>query len=69
MPSINELERWLTAGQVASRLGYTRQHILNLANNKRIRAVHVGSSYADGRGVWVYDPDSVSEYAKKMGKD
>lgn len=69
MPSIKELEQWMTAGQVAASLGYTRQHIFKLAKARRIRSVHVGSSYEGGRGMWIFDPTSVAEYAKKREKE
>lgn len=65
MPSIGELERWLTAGQVASRLDYTRQAVNSMAKERRIRAVHVGSFYEDGRGVWIFDPEAVERMRRE----
>jgi excisionase family DNA binding protein len=65
-PKLIELEDWLTTGQVAKRLGRSRQGILNLARDGRFRAVHVGKNHEpDGeRGVWIFDPESVEEFAK-----
>ncbi len=69
-PKLIELEDWLTTGQVAKRLGRSRQGILNLARDGRFRAVHVGKNHeGDGeRGVWIFDPDSVDEFARKNPK-
>lgn len=60
MPSINELEHWLGTGQTAKRLGYTRQGAINLAEARKIRSVRTGAG-------WIYDPESVEEYARKRG--
>ena len=70
-PKLIELEDWLTTGQVAKRLGRSRQGILNLARDGRFRAVHVGKNHErDGeRGVWIFDPESVDEFAAKNPKD
>lgn len=69
-PKLIELEDWLTTGQVAKRLGRSRQGILNLARDGRFRAVHVGKNHErDGeRGVWIFDPESVDEFAAKNPK-
>ena len=56
MPSIKELERWMGTGQVADKLGYSRQYIVNLAKERKIRAVKTGAG-------WLYDPDSVAAFA------
>ena len=63
MPSLSELERWLGTGQVADRLGYSRQYVINLAKEKKIRAVKTGAG-------WLYDPDSVEIFDghRKKGK-
>ena len=53
MPSLKELERWLGTGQVADKLGYSRQHIINLAKERKLRAVKTGAG-------WLYDPDAVA---------
>ena len=59
MPSLRELERWMGTGQVANRLGYSRQYIINLAKERKIRAVKTGAG-------WLYDPDSVETFAAKI---
>ena len=59
MPSIRELERWMGTGQVADRLGYSRQYIIKLAKERKIRAVKTGAG-------WLYDPDSVEAFAAKI---
>lgn len=59
MPSIKELERWMGTGQVADRLGYSRQYVINLAKERKIRAVKTGAG-------WLYDPDSVETFAAKI---
>ena len=56
MPSLKELERWMGTGQVAANLGYSRQYIINLAKERKLRAVKTGAG-------WLYDPDSVSVFA------
>ena len=52
MPSLRELERWMGTGQVADKLGYSRQYIIDLAKERKIRAVKTGAG-------WLYDPESV----------
>lgn len=61
MPSLKELEHWMGTGQVAKRLGYSRQGVINLIEDKRLRAVKTGAG-------WLYDPDSVEAFAKRGGK-
>jgi excisionase family DNA binding protein len=46
-------------GQVANRLGYSRQYVIKLAKERRIRAVKTGAG-------WLYDPDSVETFAAKI---
>ena len=59
MPSLQELERWMSTGQVAKKLGYTRQGAINLAREKKIRAVKTGAG-------WLYDPDSVEMFKARL---
>ena len=59
MPSLKELERWMGTGQVAERLSYSRQYVINLAKERKIRAVKTGAG-------WLYDPDSVETFAAKI---
>ncbi len=62
MPSLSELERWMGTGQVADKLDYSRQYVINLAKEKKIRAVKTGAG-------WLYDPDSVEIYDSHRKKD
>jgi hypothetical protein len=59
MPSFRELERWMGTGQVAKRLGYSRQGTINLAEEGKIRAVKTGVG-------WIYDPDSVEMFKARL---
>ena len=59
MPGLKELERWMGTGQVADRLGYSRQYVINLAKERKIRAVKTGAG-------WLYDPDSIETFAAKI---
>ena len=59
MPSLSELERWMGTGQVADRLGYSRQYVINLAKEKKVRAVKTGAG-------WLYDPDSVEVFKARL---
>ena len=59
MPSLKELERWMGTGQVADRLGYSRQYVIYLAKERKIRAVKTGAG-------WLYDPDSIETFAAKI---
>ena len=59
MPSLKELERWMGTGQEADRLGYSRQYVIKLAKERRIRAVKTGAG-------WLYDPDSVEIFRARL---
>ena len=63
MPSLQEFERWLSTGQVAKRLGYSRQGATDLAHARKVRAVKTAAG-------WLYDPDSVETFRAhlKAGK-
>ena len=65
MPSLGELEGWMTTTQAAQAAGRSRQGIINLAKNGRVRAVQVGQAYDTGRSVWIFDPESVKKFARK----
>jgi hypothetical protein len=58
MPSIRDLERWMGTGQVSKKMGRSRQGVINLAQDRRLRAVKTGAG-------WLYDPDSVVEFLEK----
>ena len=59
MPSLRELEHWMGTGQVAKKLGYSRQGTINLAEEGKIRAVKTGAG-------WLYDPDSVEIFKARL---
>jgi excisionase family DNA binding protein len=61
MPSLRELERWMSTGQVANALSYSRQYVINLAKERKIRAVKTGAG-------WLYDPQSVEDFARRKGE-
>ena len=48
-------------GQVSTRLGWSRQGVINLAEDRRIRAVKVGGQ------LWIYAPESVENFAWVLG--
>jgi excisionase family DNA binding protein len=58
MPSLKELEKWLTTSETASKLGKTRQGIVWLCENGRLRAVKT-------RLGWLIDPKAVEDHARK----
>ena len=59
MPSLKELEAWLSTGQVSKRLGMSRQGVIYLAEQRKVRAVKTAAG-------WLYDPDSVEVYAARV---
>jgi excisionase family DNA binding protein len=58
MPNLRELKRWMGTRQVADVLGYSRQYVIKLAQERRIRAVKTGAG-------WLYDPESVEDFARR----
>ena len=40
-------------------MGYSRQYVINLAKERKIRAVKTGAG-------WLYDPDSIETFAAKI---
>jgi len=59
LPTLKELKGWMTTGQVSRILGRSRQGVINLVEDGRLRGVKVGGE------VWIYDPKSVEEFARK----
>jgi excisionase family DNA binding protein len=59
MPSLQEIERWMSTGQVAGKLGYSRQYVIRLAEEKKLRAAKTAAG-------WLYDPDAVAVYKTTM---
>ncbi len=60
MVTLKELEDWMTTGQVSKKLGRSRQGVINLAEERRLRAVKVGGQ------TWIYDPASVEDFERKQ---
>jgi hypothetical protein len=58
LPSLKELENWMSTGQVSKELGRSRQGVINLARERRLRAVKTGAG-------WIYDPVSVADFARR----
>jgi hypothetical protein len=52
----------MTTGQVSKRLRRSRQGVINLAEERRLRAVKVGGQ------TWIYDPASVEDFDRKQGE-
>ncbi len=61
MISLKELEQWLSTGQVSSRLGRSRQGVIDLAEARKLRAVKTAAG-------WLYDPASVEAFAEREAK-
>lgn len=59
MPTIREFEQWFTTGQSASRLGKTRQGVVWMLENRRLR----GARTALG---WLCDPADVERLAREQ---
>lgn len=60
MPSEREFERWLTTGDSASRLGKSRQGVVWLLENRRLRGVRTALG-------WLVDPRDVARLAEEQG--
>ena len=58
LPSLKELENWMSTGQVSKKLGRSRQGVINLARERKLRAVKTGAG-------WIYDPESVADFARQ----
>ncbi len=61
---LEELRTWLNTNEAARRLGVSRQGVINIARDNRIRAVHLGASGGE-RGYWIFDPDSVESFQRQ----
>jgi len=61
MPSIREFERWLTTSDAASRLGKSRQGVVWMLENRRLRGARTSLG-------WLVDPASVEEMASKRAQ-
>ena len=58
MPTIRELEKWLTTSQAASKLNKTRQGVTWMVENRKLRA-------AKTQLGWLIDPKDVERVARE----
>jgi excisionase family DNA binding protein len=58
MPTINELEHWMTTSQAASILNKTRQGVLWMVEHKKLRAAKTPLG-------WLIDPEDVQRLKKE----
>lgn len=61
MPTIKEIESWLTVQQAAEALGVTRKTLYAWLEDGRLRAAHTAHG-------WIVDPVSVAEYGERRQK-
>jgi DNA-binding Lrp family transcriptional regulator len=61
MVKLRDLENWMSIGQVSRKLGRSRQGVLNIVDEGRIRGVKTQIG-------WLLDPASVEEFAEREGK-
>ena len=60
MPTVQEFETWLTTGDTASRLNKSRQGVVWLCANRKLRAARTALG-------WLVDPKDVERYAREHG--
>ena len=60
MPRIHEFEAWLTTGDTANRLNKSRQGVVWLCENRRLRAARTALG-------WLVDPKDAERYAREHG--
>jgi hypothetical protein len=58
MPTIRELEQWLTTGDTASRLGKTPQGIKWMLQERKLRGARTPLG-------WLIDPKSVEDHKER----
>ncbi len=59
---LKELENWLGVGQIAKRLDRSRQGVINLLDEGRIRSVKTQIG-------WLADPEDVERFAREQEED
>ena len=57
---LKDLEGWMSIGQVSKKLGRSRQGVLNIAEEGRIRGVKTQIG-------WLLDSESVQAFAEREG--
>jgi excisionase family DNA binding protein len=58
VPTLKEFEKWLTTSEAASRMGKTRQGVVWMLENARLRGVRTALG-------WLVDPEAVEEFEQK----
>lgn len=58
MPTLAEFERWITTGHTASRLGASRQGVVWMLENRKLRGVRTALG-------WLVDPKDVERLARE----
>lgn len=61
MPTLSELEKWLTTSQAASILGKSRQGVTWMVEHRKLRAVRTQLG-------WLLDPAAVEEYRQRVDR-
>jgi hypothetical protein len=62
LPSEQEFERWLTTGDAANKLGKSRQGVVWLLENRRLRGVRTALG-------WLVDPRDVTRLEREQEDD
>lgn len=57
---LKELEGWMGVGQMSKKLGRSRQGVINLLDEGRIRSVKTQIG-------WLVDPEDVERFAREQG--
>jgi hypothetical protein len=58
MPTLKELEKWFTTSQTASKMGKSRQGVLWMLENGRLRGVQTALG-------WLVDPKAVENHQRR----
>lgn len=58
MPTLKDLESWMSTGQVSRYLGRSRQGVIDLAESRKLRAVKTAAG-------WLYDPESIEAFERR----
>lgn len=61
MPTLTEFQKWLTTCDTTSRLGKSRQGVVWMLENRRLRGVRTALG-------WLVDPKDVERYAREQTK-
>lgn len=61
MPNLQEFERWITTSDAASRLGKSRQGVVWMLENRKLRGVRTPLG-------WLVEPDAVERLVQSTGQ-